>query len=627
MGTKISALPAAGTLTGTEIVVMDQAGNTVTAPSGNMGIWVRTAAEIAAGVTPTNYAYPPGCIERYGNLTTSLSGSAANTAIIQTALNSGETDIFSAYGWLNQYPVNAILQVPANVLFRDVSLIATANMAPTATEGDGQIIALMGNYARVHRVQTDGNQYYAGGVAAYNGTTGNEIVGCYIHSATSYNGSIDVNSPAQAISLQGAKNFRVLDNYCYDTRHGIQHWQCASGVIDGNVCLLNLGGGIWGTDSENLSITGNTISDCADVGLDMEGGVNCVTSGNTVRNANNGELSWFKNGTGSGRTPVNCLFTANNCYRSSTYLQMVSGVPTATACNAQAGGIQISSVTFGQSQIVFKGNSVYNSWSDSFGLLCAALGNGASGLAIEGNDIQSVGSIFLIQEAQGIVVSGNTFRGLPGSESLTNVWKDCFGGVFDDNEFIYTNTKTTTYALQYYTDNTDSTANPYITNNRFYNCADLAFQHNPFTSAVRAILSGNQFTLNASGSAYTPNGGCVSTTNGYPIFRNQDLLLGSSGTTTTTLTLNSASISALGGSDYYGSGKMMIIDPAQILNTYEIVSPAGGNIVSRDGTGSGSGTRSSSVVYASFSTQTATASAPSGDTVSIRLRLNLDSYN
>ena len=68
MGTKISSLPSAGTLTGTEIVVMDQAGNTVTAPSGNMGIWVRTAAEIAAGVTPTNYAYPPGDTRRYDTL-------------------------------------------------------------------------------------------------------------------------------------------------------------------------------------------------------------------------------------------------------------------------------------------------------------------------------------------------------------------------------------------------------------------------------------------------------------------------------------------------------------------------------------------------------------------------------
>lgn len=38
--------------------------------SGNIGYYARTAAEIAAGVTPTNYAYPPGNILRYGANTT-----------------------------------------------------------------------------------------------------------------------------------------------------------------------------------------------------------------------------------------------------------------------------------------------------------------------------------------------------------------------------------------------------------------------------------------------------------------------------------------------------------------------------------------------------------------------------
>ncbi len=87
MGTKISSLPAAGTLTGTEIVVMDQAGNTVTAPSGNMGIWVRTAAEIAAGVTPTNYAYQPGDIRRYGGACNAGNGDTPDNAAIQSAYN------------------------------------------------------------------------------------------------------------------------------------------------------------------------------------------------------------------------------------------------------------------------------------------------------------------------------------------------------------------------------------------------------------------------------------------------------------------------------------------------------------------------------------------------------------
>ena len=61
---------------------MDQGGNTVTAPSGNMGIWVRTAAETAAGVTPTHYAYAPGDLRRYG---AQCDGETDDTAAIQTA--------------------------------------------------------------------------------------------------------------------------------------------------------------------------------------------------------------------------------------------------------------------------------------------------------------------------------------------------------------------------------------------------------------------------------------------------------------------------------------------------------------------------------------------------------------
>ena len=90
MGTKISALPAAGTLTGTEIVVMDQAGNTVTAPSGSMGIVARTTAESAAGVTPTNYAYQPGDLRRYGGDPTNTSDSS--TALLNAILVSAQTN-------------------------------------------------------------------------------------------------------------------------------------------------------------------------------------------------------------------------------------------------------------------------------------------------------------------------------------------------------------------------------------------------------------------------------------------------------------------------------------------------------------------------------------------------------
>lgn len=47
---------------------------------------VRTAEEIAAGVTPTNYAYPPGDIRRYGGAT--AASAATNATAIQASLSS-----------------------------------------------------------------------------------------------------------------------------------------------------------------------------------------------------------------------------------------------------------------------------------------------------------------------------------------------------------------------------------------------------------------------------------------------------------------------------------------------------------------------------------------------------------
>jgi hypothetical protein len=51
-------------------------------------LYPRTAAEIAAGVTPTNYAYPPGYVQRYG---ATVNGVADDTTAITTALSCNDT--------------------------------------------------------------------------------------------------------------------------------------------------------------------------------------------------------------------------------------------------------------------------------------------------------------------------------------------------------------------------------------------------------------------------------------------------------------------------------------------------------------------------------------------------------
>ena len=68
----------------------------------------RTATEIAAGVTPVNYAYPPGMVDRYGTNTTP--GTTDMTAAVQAAVNSNGTVTFQN----TTYLIGAQLSTPSN---------------------------------------------------------------------------------------------------------------------------------------------------------------------------------------------------------------------------------------------------------------------------------------------------------------------------------------------------------------------------------------------------------------------------------------------------------------------------------------------------------------------------------
>ena len=104
---KISSYPAMTALQGPELILGDQSGATgTTTPTAVaaymagltttpvLASYARTAAEIAAGVTPTNYAYPPGDVRRYGGDPTGVN---VSTGAFQSALNvalQGSSDVY-----------------------------------------------------------------------------------------------------------------------------------------------------------------------------------------------------------------------------------------------------------------------------------------------------------------------------------------------------------------------------------------------------------------------------------------------------------------------------------------------------------------------------------------------------
>lgn len=134
---KISSYPAMTALQGPELILGDQSGatgtTTPTAVAAYMAgltttpviaSYARTAAEIAADVTPTNYAYPPGDVRRYGAL---FNGSTDDTAAINAALSVGGVVRF----------------VPSATAV--VNGVLTHNVATTLVDGQGATLNFRSN--------------------------------------------------------------------------------------------------------------------------------------------------------------------------------------------------------------------------------------------------------------------------------------------------------------------------------------------------------------------------------------------------------------------------------------------------------------------------------------------------
>jgi hypothetical protein len=585
-------------------------------------LYPQTAAEEAAGVTPTYEFYPPGALERYGASTASPNNSVAINAAL-----SCNTEVFSVYGWLAVYPVSAVLVVPANTRLRDCAFIGTGNLsayAPFAGDWQGQLICLTGAGATAQHVRVNGANYYCGGVVAA-AIANPAVIDCWIE-----NTGASPNSLAQGILFISCTGINIQGNYVYNTLDGIQHASCTGGAITGNVVDITGQAGIWGTSSIGLSITGNSISNCGDVGLDMESGQNCVTSGNQVSSANNGELTWFSGS--SGQSPSNCLFTANVCWRTPTYLAMVAGVPTATAC-ASSGALFIESVyagSGGQNGIAFLGNEFYNTHSTSYAFLVNAVSISAvtSGITVESNYFFSTAVIHYVQQCWDLVVKGNVFYGNGSTAAgADNLYKNPANGVWSKNLYYFDTARTANAALHYYTDGSlvAGGVGPVISDNEFYNCGTYAMIHDPANSGPSATLSGNKLYIPEGLSLTTvwpANGGLTCTTNGYPIYAGQDLYLGATGTATAAIDFGTTT--PLMGSCYVGTGELMVCSGSAQGASYGVVATPGA-IASRDGSGSNSGIPASTTRYATFATPNVTATGPGSTTTIMNVKLSLQS--
>lgn len=271
--------------------------NTPIINGGNVSYWQRTAAEIAAGVTPTNYAYAPGWVQRYGVVG---NGTTDDTTALQNCYNANSgLDVYHGSGLTiaisspvtlksgsRYYGKSAIIQkAGANMgAGSSVNMLTGTSCTFTVVEG----LEINGNAANnatgvVHGVQFIGGNYnyvrncyvhdttQAGiYLAEENGSevTGNDVINCGRNLSTDNHGIMLISNTATPLT-----NILCSGNFVYNAyRKGITTYALSPGynqnitIADNIVVGCGLGGiyvataTAGTTQNANYTITGNICS-------------------------------------------------------------------------------------------------------------------------------------------------------------------------------------------------------------------------------------------------------------------------------------------------------------------------------------------------------------------------------
>jgi len=522
-------------------------------------------------------------------------GSTDDTAAIQDALTSAPGMVIIPEG---TFIVSSVLVVPEKVevvgFGRKSILQATSGIASVGGDNEKQMVHLDGDRAGIRSVSFDGQFEDAGGVSIGENTNHCFVTDCFITSCLK-----------QGVLAAFCDDYIVSRNIIEKCQHGVQNFRSSRGVINDNNIRYMDGAAIWAADGQNLVISGNYAQDCGDVGLDLEGGINCNVVGNTVTGCKNGELAWFKEGVSSGNNPQNCLFSGNTLHRTATYnkVTLATGTIASEGVGSGFGSIHCYSVNFGQENISFANNNITVDSGAGYGIATnEILLTGKTGFSFVNNTVvTAAGRCMFMHEHDGTIIKDNLFHVLSGGENQVGVeLKNQQNCLFENNVFKYDVTKTTNYALLFNTDTSVSTETTFIKNNVFINCSTFCFQHDPFNSGAAAILAGNDF------GTFTSNGGVVSTANGGPMLKGQNLKF------FITNSIDFTNVTALRKANHVGAGTLHAKSGGGVGAVYDVfmknqtVGSAGGS-----GSGSGSGGLTSTTTFATFSGTTITMTGPS----------------
>lgn len=377
--------------------------------SGNIGYYARTAAEIAAGVTPVNYAYAPGNILRYGTNTTP--GTTDMTTALQGAVN-----------------CNARVYIPSGTYLFSNHITLASN---SFIYGDGD-----------------------GTVCTFNNPADNQFIGTNITDAVVRDLKITVTGTAGttyigAVSFQGGSTDCLVENVSISGVSGCHVFlsQVSRCIVRGNrfrassptnndtadvyltsnatagcqYCIIEnnecFGSGYFGVSLETQGIgnqpnlynivKGNRIGQHQAYGVNQYSGAanaDCFTQiiGNYIENIQ-GNVITGNSGAGIYVVSAGGTLVANNTIRNCC-------VQTSSQSLAPA-GIGVSSITAGLSPVVVSGNLVsgMTKYNGIYVVSCAA------GVEVSGNSIimpnsNTTGNGINIGASSFVDVTGNTVQ-------------------------------------------------------------------------------------------------------------------------------------------------------------------------------------------------------------------------
>lgn len=170
------------------------------------------------------------------------------------------------------------------------TITLSASISDPTGSNQGQCLKA-GNYSKLSNLVINGGAFGGGILVTY--TTGVTIDNCRV----SYSNSIMIRCAYD-------KNTTITNSWLHHGKHGIQMWLSQGTKID-NCTVNNIsgtgnnGGGIFTASARSVTVSNCTVFNCADVGIDFEGGRDCVSFGNELWSCAHGELTIFATGTQS----------------------------------------------------------------------------------------------------------------------------------------------------------------------------------------------------------------------------------------------------------------------------------------------------------------------------------------